>query len=56
MSIPGQGSATEKNFESLLYNVLRDQFERVELFVRSKTGEIERRLSARDSCFANPPR
>ncbi|KAF2100937.1 hypothetical protein NA57DRAFT_55009 [Rhizodiscina lignyota] len=44
VSIPGRGNVSERDFESLLFNVLRDQFVRIELFVKSKNGEIERRL------------
>lgn len=44
VSIPGQGEATEREFETQLCNVFVEQYERITLFVRSKTGEIERRL------------
>ena len=44
VSIPGQGNKTEKSFEDVLYHVLLEQHQRIDLFVRSKTGELERRL------------
>ncbi|KAF2840559.1 hypothetical protein M501DRAFT_930468 [Patellaria atrata CBS 101060] len=44
VSIPGSGSTIEHEFESQLYKVLVDQHQRIQLFVRSKAGEIDRRL------------
>ncbi|KAF1986670.1 hypothetical protein K402DRAFT_85123 [Aulographum hederae CBS 113979] len=44
VSIPGQGSVSESKFEDLLYAIFCEQHQRIELFVKSKTGEIERRL------------
>lgn len=44
VSIPGQGGEIEKNFEDALYSILLEQHQRIDLFVRSKTGEIQRRL------------
>ncbi|KAI9664735.1 MAG: hypothetical protein M1821_006183 [Bathelium mastoideum] len=44
VSIPGQNQEVEQSFEDTLYNVLLEQHERIDLFVRSKTGEIQRRL------------
>ena len=46
VSIPGQGDTKERDFEGLLFNVLCDQFLRVELFVKSKSGETSRKLGA----------
>ncbi|MCJ1379090.1 hypothetical protein MMC17_002190 [Xylographa soralifera] len=44
--IPGQASANKASddFEEELYAELLDQHQRIDLFVRSKSGEIERRL------------
>ncbi|OCK77591.1 hypothetical protein K432DRAFT_407171 [Lepidopterella palustris CBS 459.81] len=44
VSIPGQGDTAEKAFEDELYFVLVKQHERINLFIKSKSGEIERRL------------
>jgi hypothetical protein len=44
ISIPGQGNETEVHFESLLYSLFQEQHERIGLFVKSKLGEIKRRL------------
>jgi hypothetical protein len=45
VSIPGQGDAVETDFENRLYSFLLEEHDRVNLFVKSKAGEIERRLS-----------
>ncbi|KAJ9658139.1 hypothetical protein H2201_007920 [Coniosporium apollinis] len=44
VSIPGQGNTTERQFEDNLYAVFVEEHQRVDLFVKSKSGEIERRL------------
>ncbi|KAF1973212.1 hypothetical protein BU23DRAFT_554498 [Bimuria novae-zelandiae CBS 107.79] len=44
LSIPGQGDASEKAFGGTFYRDLKAQHDRVNLFIRSKSGEIERRL------------
>jgi SPX domain protein involved in polyphosphate accumulation len=44
VSIPGQGESTERAFGDTFLGVLADQHDRINLFVRSKSGEIERRL------------
>ncbi|MCJ1283881.1 hypothetical protein MMC26_003212 [Xylographa opegraphella] len=46
ISIPGQASAKKASddFEEELYAELFDQHQRIDLFVQSKSGEIERRL------------
>lgn len=42
--IPGQKDSSLSQFEDLLYNELSCQHERVEIFVRSKADELDRRL------------
>jgi hypothetical protein len=44
ISIPGAGDARGKELEDNLSGILQQQHQRISLFVRSKTGEIERRL------------
>jgi hypothetical protein len=44
ISIPGQGDEVESNSEDTLFGILKDEHDRVGLFVRSKAGEIDRRL------------
>ncbi|KAF2737312.1 hypothetical protein EJ04DRAFT_488329 [Polyplosphaeria fusca] len=44
VSIPGQGDTQEKAFGDTFLKVLKAQHDRVNLFVKSKSGEIERRL------------
>ena len=44
VSIPGQGASTERAFGDTFLKVLDAQHERINLFIRSKSGEIERRL------------
>ncbi|KAF2833678.1 SPX-domain-containing protein [Ophiobolus disseminans] len=44
VSIPGQGESTERAFRNTFLQVLEAQHDRINLFVRSKSGEIERRL------------
>jgi SPX domain protein involved in polyphosphate accumulation len=44
VSIPGQGESTERAFRETFLLVLQAQHDRINLFVRSKSGEIERRL------------
>ncbi len=51
IAIPGkdnEAKALEK-FEDELYDELRDQHQRIDLFVQSKSGEITRRLGMRSS-------
>jgi hypothetical protein len=44
LSIPGQGASTEREFSETFFNVVKSQHDRINLFVKSKSGEIERRL------------
>jgi hypothetical protein len=44
ISIPGQGDDVEADFEASLFQLLLEQHDRIGLFVKSKSGEIERRL------------
>ncbi|KAF2665760.1 hypothetical protein BT63DRAFT_459338 [Microthyrium microscopicum] len=44
VSIPGQGDAVEELFENQLFDLLVEQHGNINLFVRSKSGEIDRRL------------
>ncbi|KAF9738493.1 hypothetical protein PMIN06_010750 [Paraphaeosphaeria minitans] len=44
LSIPGQGESSEKAFGATFYRDLKAQHDRINLFVRSKSGEIQRRL------------
>ncbi|KAI8934216.1 hypothetical protein NX059_008963 [Plenodomus lindquistii] len=44
VSIPGQGGSSEQAFGNDFLRVLQTQHDRINLFVRSKSGEIERRL------------
>ncbi|OAG07297.1 SPX-domain-containing protein [Paraphaeosphaeria sporulosa] len=44
LSIPGQGESSEKAFGGTFYRDLKAQHDRINLFVRSKSGEIQRRL------------
>ncbi|KAK5110121.1 hypothetical protein LTR62_006255 [Meristemomyces frigidus] len=42
--VPGRGEEKFHAFELSLFNTLREQHHRIDLFVRSKAGEIQRRL------------
>ena len=44
ISIPGQGDEKLVGFENTLFAVLAEQHNRIDDFVRSKAGEIQRRL------------
>jgi hypothetical protein len=44
IDIPGQGDNAVANAEKRLYNALVSEHERVELFVKSKSNEIQGRL------------
>lgn len=44
ISIPGQTSEVESDFEDALFQLLCEQHDRIGLFVKSKSGEIDRRL------------
>ena len=44
ISIPGQGDAVESDFEEALFQLFVEQHDRICLFVKSKSGEIDRRL------------
>ena len=44
VSIPGQGHPTERAFTDTFFHTLQAQHDRINRFVKSKTGEIERRL------------
>ncbi|CAI6338666.1 unnamed protein product [Periconia digitata] len=44
VSIPGQGGTSERAFSDTFLRALKAQHDRITLFVRSKSGEIERRL------------
>lgn len=57
VAIPGQGNQNDSEFEDHLFAVLAQEHRRIDLFVKSKTGEIERRLSecmAQRSCRLFP--
>lgn len=45
IDIPGQGDDTSVHGEKRLFNALVSERERVELFVKSKSNEIQGRLS-----------
>ncbi|OJD36158.1 spx domain-containing protein [Diplodia corticola] len=45
VSIPGQPDVNRRQFEDQLFEILSDEHRRIDLFVRSKSGEIERRLN-----------
>ncbi|KAK5164006.1 hypothetical protein LTR04_002080 [Oleoguttula sp. CCFEE 6159] len=45
LSIPGQGDSSARDFENTLFDIFADQHQRIDLFVKSKTGEIQRRLN-----------
>jgi SPX domain protein involved in polyphosphate accumulation len=44
VSIPGQGATTERAFSDTFFKVLKAQHDRINLFIKSKSGEVERRL------------
>lgn len=44
VSVPGRGEEKSVDFENTLFVILEDQHHRIDLFVKSKTGEIQRRL------------
>jgi SPX domain protein involved in polyphosphate accumulation len=44
ISVPGQRDEKLHDFENTLFAILEDQHHRIDLFVRSKSGEIRRRL------------
>lgn len=44
VSIPGQPDVNRNQFEDQLFDILSGEHQRIDLFVRSKSGEIERRL------------
>lgn len=44
IDVPGQGEDTKTNAEKRLYAVLVSEYERVGLFVKSKSNEIQGRL------------
>ena len=44
VDVPGRGDERLVEFEIALFHILEDQHQRIDLFVRSKTGEIQRRL------------
>ncbi|KAF2677249.1 hypothetical protein K458DRAFT_350541 [Lentithecium fluviatile CBS 122367] len=43
-SIPGQGETSERAFGDTFFRELKGQHDRINRFIRSKSGEIERRL------------
>ncbi|KAL1639662.1 hypothetical protein SLS58_007721 [Diplodia intermedia] len=45
VSIPGQPDVDRCEFEDQLFDILSGEHQRIDLFVRSKSGEIERRLN-----------
>jgi heme/copper-type cytochrome/quinol oxidase subunit 4 len=45
VSIPGQGDTTERVFGQTFFQILKAQHDRINLFIKSKRGEIERRLN-----------
>ncbi|CZT20968.1 uncharacterized protein RCC_06829 [Ramularia collo-cygni] len=44
VSVPGRGDDKLIEFENALFHILADQHQRIDLFVKSKSGEIQRRL------------
>lgn len=44
VSVPGRPDENLQQFEHALFQILRDQHHRIDLFVKSKAGEIRRRL------------
>ncbi|KAF2809744.1 uncharacterized protein BDZ99DRAFT_417899 [Mytilinidion resinicola] len=44
VAIPGQGDEDAQAFEDELFSLLLEQHDRINLFIKSKSGEIERRL------------
>ncbi|USW58708.1 Putative SPX domain, VTC domain superfamily protein [Septoria linicola] len=44
VSVPGRGEDKLVEFENALFHILQDQHQRIDLFVKSKAGEIQRRL------------
>ena len=45
LSIPGQAASTDRAaFGDTFFDVLKAQHDRINLFIKSKSGEIERRL------------
>lgn len=44
VSVPGRGEAKLQEFENGLFHHLAEQHHRIDLFVKSKAGEIQRRL------------
>lgn len=52
ISIPGKddGQLALSDFENELYGELCQQYQRIDLFVQSKTGEIKRKLSKPSCC------
>ncbi|KAH9881612.1 hypothetical protein IAQ61_000339 [Plenodomus lingam] len=51
VSIPGQGGSSEEAFGNHFLRVLQAQHDRINLFVRSKSGEIERRIQHINKCL-----
>ena len=43
-SVPSQCNQTEHDFENLMFSIIEEQHSKLSLFVKSKTGEIRRRL------------
>lgn len=50
ISVPGRGDDKLAEFENALFHILADQHQRIDLFVKSKAGEIQRRLGEFLSC------
>lgn len=44
VSVPGRGDDKLVEVENALFCILADQHQRIDLFVKSKAGEIQRRL------------
>ncbi|KAK5724332.1 hypothetical protein LTR15_004377 [Elasticomyces elasticus] len=44
VAVPGRVDEKLQQFEDTLFQILKDQHHRIDLFVRSKAGEIQRRL------------
>lgn len=51
VSIPGRGEDKLVEFENALFHILQDQHQRIDLFVKSKAGEIQRRLGEFNALF-----
>jgi len=51
--VPGRPDERLQQFEDSLFFILKEQHHRIDLFVKSKAGEIRRRLGKFLVCVAN---